>query len=215
MNRPISKPLSLIILSLVIASITALADDNRDRPGPQSIPRYTKSKTFSLSDLFKSPSDKDEETADSTDESAADPSHLLIAVIQPTEAQSTKGVIYFETVEEGIQVSGSLSELAPGEYDICVHQYGDLSAVDGSSAGEPFNPDSQSKVSEKNSNSYFGHLGRVSVDEDGVAEFSFVDSGFSLAGPNSILGRSLLVFGDTGVPPVGMAVIGIASRSAN
>lgn len=64
-------------------------------------------------------------------------------------------------------------------------------------------------------------MGNVTADQNGVAEFSFVDDDLAFEGAASIIGRGLIVHADrddltsqpTGAagPRVGMAVIGWAN----
>jgi superoxide dismutase, Cu-Zn family len=39
-----------------------------------------------------------------------------------------------------------------------------------------------------------GDLGNISADENGVAEFSLVDSQITLLGPHSIIGRAIIIY---------------------
>jgi len=147
----------------------------------------------------------------------------LIAVFEPTAGNITEGVVTFEKVKDGIMVSGKITGLTPGEHGFHVHQYGDLTADDGTSTGGHFNPMTQPHAGPEDAHRHIGDLGNVTANEDGVAEFSFIDKKLEMNGTASIIGRGLIVHADrddlTSQPTgaagarVGMAVIGIAKAS--
>ena len=120
-----------------------------------------------------------------------------------------------------MKVWGTIEGLTPGDHGFHVHQYGDVSAADGTSAGGHFNPQSQPHAGPDDAHRHVGDLGNITANENGVAEISFIDNELSMEGKNSILGRGLIVHADaddltsqpTGAagPRVGMAVIGVAN----
>jgi len=222
----VSTTLSLLVL---LGASTALSA--KDRPGPQSIPRHTKVDFSKWGEVFGDSSKKEGEKATETSSApaegqaeAAAPPTLLLAVIQPTEGFTASGMVIFEKVEEGVKVTGRIEGLRPGDHGFHVHQYGDISADDGTSAGGHFNPGGQPHASRESAHRHVGDLGNITADENGVAEFSFVDSELAMEGPDSIIGRGLIVHRDaddltsqpTGAagPRVGMAVIGVANPDA-
>lgn len=144
-----------------------------------------------------------------------------VAVFTATKGNDTVGYVTFEKVEGGVKVSGRIENLTPGEHGFHVHQYGDLRKDDGTSAGGHFNPMSTPHAGREAPIRHVGDMGNVTADENGVAEFSFVDDDLAFEGPASIIGRGLIVHageddltsqpsGAAG-PRVGMAVIGWAN----
>lgn len=215
---------NLLKISLILLLGLGSALAAKERPGPQSIPRHSKVDLSALGALFKGSSDDNTaEKADSHGHHKATPTEeptLLIAVIQPTEDYTASGIVFFESVEDGVKVSGRIENLAPGDHGFHVHEFGDISAADGTSAGGHFNPGGEPHASRQSEHRHVGDLGNITADEDGVAEFSFVDSELAMDGSSSIIGRGLIVHRDaddltsqpTGAagPRVGMAVIGVA-----
>ena len=63
-----------------------------------------------------------------------------VAVVQPTQGSSVEGQVTFTQVEGGVKVSVRLRGLTPGRHGFHIHEYGDCSAPDGTSAGGHFNP---------------------------------------------------------------------------
>lgn len=150
---------------------------------------------------------------------ASESSGPLIAVILPTESYKASGVVYFEKTGEGVRVSGRITGLLPGDYGLTVHRYGDISVPDGSSTGDSLNPDASGMGSVPSPEHSNGNSETITATGAGVAEFSFVDSGLSVEGADSILGRGLIVARNANEPAetsgatdlrVGMAVIGFA-----
>lgn len=147
-----------------------------------------------------------------------------VAVIAPTAGNKTHGVVYFKKVDDGIKVSGKIENISPGKHGFHVHQWGDITAEDGLSAGGHFNPADAPHAGPDDKHRHVGDLGNIEANDDSVAEFSFVDKHLSFYGKNAIIGRSLIVHaekddlesqptGDAG-PRIGMGVIGVADPKA-
>ena len=143
-----------------------------------------------------------------------------VAVLQPTEGNSVHGVIRFAPAPDGVRVTALISGLAPGKHGFHVHEYGDATARDGSTAGGHYNPGHRAHGAPDALNRHEGDLGNITADADGNATVNFVDPQLSLDGPNSIIGRSVVVHakaddltsqpsGNAG-PRVAVGVIGIA-----
>ncbi|MDG2523927.1 superoxide dismutase family protein [Stenotrophomonas sp. HITSZ_GD] len=69
------------------------------------------------------------------------PAPSATAEIKPTQGNDVKGSVTFKVVDGALRVSGQLSGLKPNsEHGFHIHEKGDCSAPDGSSAGGHFNP---------------------------------------------------------------------------
>ena len=143
-----------------------------------------------------------------------------VAVLWPTEGSTVSGVVTFEKTEEGVRISGEVKGLKPGKHGFHIHQYGDLRAADGTSAGGHFSPGEREHGGPDGNASHLGDLGNIEADESGVATIARLDSDLALVGAASILGRGLVVHagaddltsqpsGAAG-PRVAVAVIGVA-----
>lgn len=74
-------------------------------------------------------------------EAPAAPAVSASAEIKPTQGNEVKGNVTFKVVDGALRVSGQLSGLKPNtEHGFHIHEKGDCSAPDGSSAGGHFNP---------------------------------------------------------------------------
>ena len=116
-----------------------------------------------------------------------------IAVLHPTKGNSTSGIVTFEVVKRGVRVVAHLSGLAPGKHGFHVHEYGDCSADDAMSAGGHFNPGMMPHSMPSSEKRHVGDLGNVDADKDGNAHLDYIDTMMALSGPNSILGRGVIV----------------------
>ena len=91
-----------------------------------------------------------------------------------------------------------LAGLSPGsEHGFHVHEKGDCSAADGASAGGHFNPTGQAHGGAADAVHHAGDLPSVTADAAGKVNVTLPLAGLTLAaGPNSIVGRALVVHRD-------------------
>lgn len=110
-----------------------------------------------------------------------------------TSSSKVAGSVRFEPGAKGVSITGEITGLTPGEHGLHIHQVGDCSAADASSAGPHFNPAGSKHGDPKGHEHHAGDLGNLVADKDGVAKLQIVDSSFALAGENSIIGRAIVV----------------------
>ncbi len=118
----------------------------------------------------------------------ADPGLAAAAILHPTEGNDTEGIVAFEEMGGGIHVMAHVTGLAPGRYGLHVHDVGDCSSGDGSSAGAIFDPEGSG------SGTPAGQLGEIEADESGMAHFMTDVHQIALSeGPRSVVGRSVVI----------------------
>lgn len=115
-----------------------------------------------------------------------------IAAMQPTQGSQVRGVVSFAKTSGGVRVVVDLQGLAPGKHGFHVHEFGDCSADDASSAGGHFNPGHGSHGAPDAKVRHAGDLGNLEADASGHAALDRVDSTLALDGPGSILGRAVI-----------------------
>lgn len=117
------------------------------------------------------------------------------ATLRPTEGSEVRGTVTFTTVEGGVRVTARVTGLTEGDHGFHIHEYGDCSAPDGTSAGGHFNPDGSPHGAPMNPPSarHVGDLGNIHAGADGVATYDRVDTELAFDGPHSILGRGVIV----------------------
>lgn len=116
-----------------------------------------------------------------------------IAVLHPTKGSTVSGIVRFEVVEHGIRVLADLAGLAPGKHGFHIHEFGDCSSDDGSSAGGHFNPAGMPHSMPSSEKRHAGDLGNIEADASGNAHLDYIDTVISFSGPNSIIGRGVIV----------------------
>jgi Cu-Zn family superoxide dismutase len=143
-----------------------------------------------------------------------------VAVVTPTKGNSVHGVVTFEAGEKGVRVVANLNGLKPGTHGFHVHEFGDISSDDGSSAGGHFNPTGMPHSMPMGAQRHAGDMGNIVADEQGNAHLDYIDPVMKLDGPNAIIGHAVIIHAkedDFKTQPTGNAgarigngVIGIA-----
>jgi superoxide dismutase, Cu-Zn family len=120
------------------------------------------------------------------------------AQLQPTEGNNAAGTIEFTSGDGEVRVIAHITGLEPGQHGIHVHEFGDCSAPDASSAGEHFAPQSSPHGSPDDlaSQRHAGDLGNLDADSNGEAHYEYADQVLALSGPNSIVGKAVVVHAD-------------------
>lgn len=118
------------------------------------------------------------------------------ADLHPTAGNKVEGRVVFQKVDQGVKVVAHISGLTPGLHGFHIHEKGDCSAPDGSSAGGHFNPDNKPHGSPESATRHVGDLGNIVANEKGEAVLERVDSLLQLEGPSSIIGRAVVVHAD-------------------
>ena len=159
-------------------------------------------------------------------EHAADHEHgsakvtKAVAVVNPLGDSKVKGKVTFTQQEGGVEIVAELTGLAAGEHGFHIHEFGDCSMADGVCAGGHFNPTGAPHGGPDDAKRHAGDFGNIKADASGNATYKRIDKMIKLNGPDSIIGRSVIVHagrddlktqpsGDAGAR-VGCGAIGIA-----
>ena len=110
-----------------------------------------------------------------------------------TANNTPRGEVTFTTEAGGVHVVGSFSGLVYGEHGFHIHEKGDCSAPDGSSAGGHFNPSTHPHAARDAATRHVGDLGNLKADPYGLARVDFVDTQISLSGADSIIGKAVII----------------------
>lgn len=119
-----------------------------------------------------------------------------ICVLHPTEGNEVNGTVHFAKTDSGVLVTVNIRGLAPGKHGFHIHEFGDCSASNGTSAGGHFNPGGHEHGSPNSEMRHKGDLGNVTANEQGIAQMEHLDKHLKLNGENSIIGRSIIVHAD-------------------
>lgn len=125
----------------------------------------------------------------SPDEAAA------LATLEPLGDSNVRGTVEFTRVgPERIRIRMQFSGLTPGLHGIHIHEFGDCSAPDGSSAGAHFNPENMKHGGPEGPAHHLGDLGNIEAGADGRASLVLTTDAITLDdGPHGVMGRSLVV----------------------
>ena len=117
-----------------------------------------------------------------------------VAVLHPTQGNNVSGTVTFSEVADGVQVHAEITGLTPGNHGFHVHEFGDCTATDGSSAGAHFNPTNQPHAGPDANARHVGDMGNIEVDASGTAKLDYLDHSMSLSNDDrSVIGRSVVV----------------------
>lgn len=119
------------------------------------------------------------------------------ATLKPTQGNNVTGKVTFSEQAGKVRMVATVSGLTPGQHGFHVHEKGDCSAPDLSSAGGHFNPGSEAHGDPHKSPRHAGDIPMLVADAGGKAQLTFDLSGVTLAnGPTSLLGKSVVVHAD-------------------
>lgn len=117
-----------------------------------------------------------------------------IAVLHATsKGEGTHGKVTFTQTPKGVLVEGTIEGLTPGLHGFHVHEFGDTSSADGTSAGGHFNPTNMPHAGPTAGQRHVGDLGNIEADANGVAKIRVIDPALGFSGAVSIIGRGLVV----------------------
>ena len=117
------------------------------------------------------------------------------AQLLATAGNSTTGTVSFTQRGDKVLVEADVSGLTPGEHGFHIHEKGDCSAADASSAGGHFNPGAQAHGRAGQGAHHAGDTDNIVADARGIAHVNAHVSGVSLGGgaANDIAGRAIIV----------------------
>ena len=119
------------------------------------------------------------------------------AALLPTKGHEVRGAVHFTQRDGAVVVTGHLTGLTPGAHGLHIHEKGNCTASDASSAGAHYNPYNAPHAGPRSEAHHGGDLGNIIANVDGDAEFTIEVVGITV-GPvgNSVIGRSVVVHAD-------------------
>ncbi len=180
-----------------------------------------KSNEHNRDELVKKASDENPRWRDQDEIKDAEV-NKAIAVLQPAEGKNVSGIVTFTREDNGIKIVADIKGLKQGRHGFHIHEFGDCSAADFSSAGGHFNPMQTKHGAPTDKERHPGDFGNIEADASGNVHFEWTDSVITFSGVHSILGHAVVVHekeddlssqpsGDAG-GRVACGVIGIAKE---
>jgi Cu-Zn family superoxide dismutase len=116
------------------------------------------------------------------------------AALAPTKGSQVSGTVSFTQKGDRVIVEAKVTGLTPGLHGFHVHEKGNCTAPDGSSAGPHFSPVPAQHGGPDTIAHHAGDLGNLTADSTGTAIAKIEVKGLSLGtGEDSIIGRSVIV----------------------
>ena len=131
-------------------------------------------------------------------QSTAEEPRRATAALQATKGSKAFGEATFEEVDGKVRVIVFTQGLAPDrEHGFHIHEAGDCSSGDGMSAKGHFNPQGKPHGHPSSAERHAGDLPALQADSAGNARLETELESITVApGPNSIVGRGLIVHAD-------------------
>jgi Cu-Zn family superoxide dismutase len=116
--------------------------------------------------------------------------------LAPTQGNTAAGTLTLTATAEGVRLAGTLQGLPPdGEFGFHIHEKGDCSAPDASSAGGHFNPANAPHGDPQGSAHHAGDVPNAKSDASGTAQVDALASGINLTSgdPADVHGKAVVV----------------------
>ena len=117
-----------------------------------------------------------------------------VARLQPTQGNTATGTVLFTQQGDKVKVDAEVSGLTPGQHGFHVHETGDCSAADGSSAGGHFNPSGKPHGDPAGTQHHVGDMPMLEANAGGHASLHVVLDAMTLTkAPGDIIGKAAIV----------------------
>ena len=121
---------------------------------------------------------------------------MASADLQARSGSSVSGKVTFSETNGRLRVDAQVAGLTPGEHGFHVHEAGDCSAPDASSAKGHFNPAGKTHGHHASAEHHGGDMPNLVANANGEARFSGEIDGLSLSGMTGVMGRSIVIHAD-------------------
>ncbi len=117
-----------------------------------------------------------------------------MATLQPREGSTAGGTVTFTAIPGGVTIHAEVHGATPGKHGLHLHENGDCSAPDFSSAGGHFNPTGAPHGGPNAPEHHAGDLGNITVGEDGTGTLDLTSHMLTVKeGPASVLGKAVVL----------------------
>jgi superoxide dismutase, Cu-Zn family len=116
-----------------------------------------------------------------------------VCELKPTKGNKVSGVVKFIQRKGYVTVRAHVTGLTPGWHGFHIHESGDCSAPDASSAKGHFNPGKHDHGSPTAKTRHAGDLGNLKANDKGVAYYDRDDATITLSGKDNIIGKGIIV----------------------
>lgn len=113
-----------------------------------------------------------------------------VCVLMPSAGNKAQGVLHLTQGDGFTQITGTVKNLTPGKHGFHIHEFGDLTSADGTSAGGHYNPEGHEHGGLDDKHRHVGDLGNITAKADGTANVTLKVEGLKIA---DVIGRSFVV----------------------
>ena len=121
-----------------------------------------------------------------------------IAVIASASGSIVTGTVLFTQNDDQVTVTIDIQNASPGLHGVHIHENGDCSAPDGSSAGGHWNPTDVAHGQWGVGEFHLGDIGNITVGEDGMGSIELTTDLWEIGTGSDVdvVGKSLIVHAD-------------------
>ncbi len=132
---------------------------------------------------------KDEAKREKTDTLKAE------ALLTPASGSNASGKVVFKQIGDSIKFILDIRQVTPGIHAVHLHEKGDCSAKNASSAGGHWNPDNKKHGKRGEGEYHKGDIDNFIVREDSIGYFEMIVGGWTIGGPeeSNILNKAVIV----------------------
>lgn len=115
--------------------------------------------------------------------------------INAKSGTNTEGTVSFAQNGAEVTMTIDVKNLTPGTHAVHIHEFGDCSAPDASSAGGHWNPSTDDHGKWGEEQYHMGDIGNLEADANGNASLKFSTDKWSLGGDDmtNIIGKTLII----------------------
>ena len=119
-----------------------------------------------------------------------------VADLAPTKGNVAKGTVTFTQRSDRLRVVADVSGLTPGGHGFHVHEKGDCSSDDATSAGGHFNPTGKPHGDPSAADHHAGDMPMLVADASGNARLEIDVDPATVGGANDVVGKGVIVHKD-------------------
>ncbi len=118
-----------------------------------------------------------------------------VAVLSSASGSSVNGEATFTKVENGVKMLVTVDAISPGPHAIHLHEKGDCSAPDATSAGGHWNPTGEMHGKPGEGDHHAGDIDNIIAKKDSTAQFEIVMENWTIGdgSKSDILGKSVII----------------------
>jgi Cu-Zn family superoxide dismutase len=182
---------SILAVTLVALGCEPKADETAESAEQTADPAPSAASDEAADDEPSAEEDEEQAAEEEADEEPV----AAVANMQPTEGNTVEGTVRFEQVEDGVKVIADLEGLGENTtHGFHIHEKGDCSAPDGTSAGGHYNPEGHEHAGPDADQRHAGDLGNIESDAEGKVHHEITVSNITIDGDmNPIVGKGVIV----------------------